>query len=80
MPLFVLSHGHPDEPDAAFVDADERLLRRLQDQLAALVPDSRHVIARHSGHDIHHDQPGLVTAAIGDVVQAVRHPATWKTR
>jgi pimeloyl-ACP methyl ester carboxylesterase len=80
MPLFVLTHGHPDDPAARFVAADERLWRQLQDGLAALVPHSRHAIAKRSGHDIQDDQPQLVVKAIRDVVQAVRHPASWKTR
>ena len=80
MPLFVLTHGHPDDPAARFVGADERLWRQLQDGLAALVPHSRHAIARRSGHDIQDDQPQLVIKAIRDVVQAVRHPASWRTR
>jgi pimeloyl-ACP methyl ester carboxylesterase len=80
MPLVVLTHGHPDDPAARFVGADERLWRQLQDGLAALVPHSRHLIARQSGHAIQDDQPQRVIEAIRDVVQAVRHPAGWKTR
>ena len=81
MPLFVLTHGRVDQPDAAprINEADERLWQTLQDELAALVPDSKHVIAKKSGHDIQHEQPQLVIAAIRDVVQAVHDPATWKT-
>ena len=82
MPLFVLTRGHPDQsgsnprPDAA----DEHLWRHLQDEIAAMVPHSRHAIAKRSGHDIHHQQPQLVIAAINHVVQAVREPATWQAR
>jgi pimeloyl-ACP methyl ester carboxylesterase len=75
MPLFVLTRGH--EPGTA--PPLERLWRQLQDELAALVPHSRHVIAKRSGHVIQDDQPGLVVAAIRDVVQGVRHPASWRT-
>jgi pimeloyl-ACP methyl ester carboxylesterase len=80
MPLFVLTHGHPDDPAARFIGPDERLWRNLQDELAALTPHSKHLIARHSGHDIQEDQPQLVLRAITDVVQAVRHPARRTTR
>ena len=82
MPLFVLTHGRVDEPDTdpRLNKADERLWQTLQDNLAALVPNSRHVIAERSGHDIQHDQPELVVKAIRDVVEGVRHPGTWKTR
>jgi pimeloyl-ACP methyl ester carboxylesterase len=81
MPLFVLTHGRPDEPDSdpRLAQADERLWRNLQAEIAALVPKSKHVIAEQSGHDIHHDQPDLVVAAIRDVVEAARDPGTWKT-
>jgi pimeloyl-ACP methyl ester carboxylesterase len=80
MPLFVLTRSRPDESssDPRLAAADERLWRRLQTELAALVPKSKHVIAEQSGHDIHHEQPDLVVSAIRDVVEAVRDPATWK--
>ncbi len=81
MPLFVLSHGRVDQPDAdpRLNAADERLWQTLQDELAALVPDSKHVVARRSGHDIQHAQPELTASAIREVVEAVREPGTWKT-
>ena len=44
----------------------------MQDQLARLVPGAEHVVATHSGHYIQLEQPGLVRAAIGGVVNAVR--------
>jgi pimeloyl-ACP methyl ester carboxylesterase len=82
MPLFVLTRGHPDRPEssARLGAADERLWRQLQNEIADLVPHSKHVIATRSGHDIHHQQPRLVIAAIHDVVQAVRDPASWTAR
>ena len=81
MPLFVLTHGRPDPSgsDPRLVAADERLWRKLQDELAGLVRNSKHVIAKKSGHDIQHEQPQLVVTAIRDVVQAVHDPDTWKT-
>jgi pimeloyl-ACP methyl ester carboxylesterase len=81
MPLFVLTHGRPDESgsDPRLVGADERLWRTLQTEIAALVPDSKHVIAEQSGHDIHHEQPDLVVTAIREVVEGVRDPGTWTT-
>jgi pimeloyl-ACP methyl ester carboxylesterase len=81
MPLFVLTHGRPDTSgsDPRLSAADERLWRKLQDELAALVPKSKHVIAERSGHDIQHDQPALVINAIRQVVKAVRDPGSWKT-
>jgi pimeloyl-ACP methyl ester carboxylesterase len=81
MPLFVLTHGRsdPSGSDPRLVAADERLWQKLQDELAGLVLNSKHVIAKKSGHDIQHEQPQLVVDAIRDVVQAVRDPGSWKT-
>jgi pimeloyl-ACP methyl ester carboxylesterase len=83
MPLVVLTAGRGPDPSlfpAGWpVAADEALHRALQDDLASLVPNARHVIAEGSGHFIHGDQPELVIAAIGQVVAAVRDPATWSS-
>ena len=80
MPMFVLTHGRPDASgDRRLLDADERLWQKLQTEIAALVPQSKHVIAERSGHDIHHEQPDLVVSAIREVVEAARDPGTWRT-
>lgn len=83
MPLFVLTHGRVrvDQPDTdpRLNRADERLWQTLQDELAALVPGSKHIVAKQSGHVIQQDQPELVVKAVRDVVEAVRDPGTWKT-
>lgn len=78
MPLIVLTHGQPfdwgpDFPAAALED----LWPPLQEDLASLVPDARLVVAEESGHFIQVQQPGLVTEAIRQVVEAVRDPDTW---
>ena len=79
MPLVVLSHGIPFA--APFpewpTDEIERVMMTLQEDLAALVPDARHVIAHQIRHDIHQDQPELVIEAVRQVVEAVRDPDTW---
>ncbi|MCC6792478.1 MAG: alpha/beta fold hydrolase [Thermomicrobiales bacterium] len=81
MPLVVLTSGiSPDPslfPSGWPVAAEEALRLELQDDLATLVPNARHVIAEESGHFIHDDQPDLVIGAIQLVVAAVRDPATW---
>jgi pimeloyl-ACP methyl ester carboxylesterase len=49
----------------------------LQDDLARLSSRSEHIIAEHSGHYIHHDEPDLVIDAIHKMVNAARAaPAT----
>jgi pimeloyl-ACP methyl ester carboxylesterase len=72
MPLAVISRGHTEYPTGTLEDAQERLWRRLQRELAAMVPGAHHVIATGSGHDIHQERPGLVLRQIRDVVTAVR--------
>src|SRR3954464_13187818 len=73
MPLTVISHGLPGEyPPGWPADAEENLWSQLQNELAALVPGSHHVIAERSHHDIHHEQPQLVIREIRRVVAAVR--------
>jgi pimeloyl-ACP methyl ester carboxylesterase len=80
MPLIVLTHGRPwDWPAGYPTAALEAVWMPLQEQLAALTPDARLVVAEQSGHFIPGDQPALVTAAIQQVVEAVRDPSTWAT-
>jgi pimeloyl-ACP methyl ester carboxylesterase len=79
MPLAVLARGLPlvvPLPDFP-IDATERVALALQEDLATLVPDARFFVASKSRHDIHQDQPALVTEAIRQVVAGVRHPDTW---
>src|SRR5439155_8689286 len=64
MPLAVLTRGALHFRPGSLDDAQERLWRRLQDELAAMEPGSSHVLATHSGHDIPHEQPGLVIAEV----------------
>jgi hypothetical protein len=66
--------GFPPETQAAL----EREWQALQAALAALVRGARRVVATESGHYVQLQQPGLVTAAIREVVEAARRapPAT----
>ena len=78
MPLVVLTHGRPwDWPSGYPAAALEAVWLPLQEELAALVPDGRLVVAEQSGHFIPGDQPDLVIVAIQQVVDAVRDPSTW---
>ncbi len=47
--------------------------------LAGLAPNARNVVAERSGHYVHQAEPELVVAAIRQVVEAVRDPASWAT-
>ena len=80
MPLAVISRGHTEFPTGTLEDAQERLWRRLQRELAAMAPGARHVIATGSSHDIHQERPALVLRQIRDVVTAVREGRSSLTR
>ncbi len=81
MPLATLAHGKPFVLPAdaqGFTAAEvEGYIRAANEAKAVLVPDARFSVASESGHDIHQDQPELVTEAIRQVVAGVRNPDTW---
>jgi pimeloyl-ACP methyl ester carboxylesterase len=85
MPLVVLSRSREDELPPEFLeglprgfpDALAASWRASQASLAALLPDARQVIVPEAGHYIQVEQPQAVIDAIGQVVTAVRHPASW---
>jgi pimeloyl-ACP methyl ester carboxylesterase len=80
LPLVVLTHGRPWDWPPDYPAADlEAIWLPLQEDLAALVPDGRLVVAEQSGHFIPGDQPEVVITAIRQVVDAVRDPASWAT-
>ena len=76
LPLAVLTHGLPSPPPPFYPDwptaEDEALWMTLQEELAALVPGSVHVIAAESDHDIPRNQPDLVVSTLVDLVAEVR--------
>lgn len=80
MPLAVLTRGGLHFRPGSLDDVQERLWRQLQDELAAMEPGSSHILATHSGHDIQHEQPGLVIAQVRRVVAAVRAGSTTSRR
>ncbi|MFL5761255.1 MAG: alpha/beta fold hydrolase [Thermomicrobiales bacterium] len=81
VPLLVISHGLKPDPSCCPsgwpVDKQEALWQRLQDRLASLEPDSRHIVDAKSGHDIHQADPVFVVNGINEVVDAVRDPSCW---
>ena len=80
MPMIVLEHSRNRKrfpnpfgfPAAYPLAALERAFQASQDDLATLVPGTRHIIATRSEHYIHLDQPALVKSAIRRAVTAVR--------
>jgi pimeloyl-ACP methyl ester carboxylesterase len=81
MPLAVLAHARPfdlpEKTEGLSSDALEAVLRAANKDMATLVPAARFFVAKDSGHDVHQDQPELVTEAIRQVVAGVRNPDTW---
>jgi pimeloyl-ACP methyl ester carboxylesterase len=79
--LSVLAHGRPldlpAETEGFSSDSLESILRAANEQLATLVPNACFFVAKDSGHDIHQDQPELVTEAIRQVIAGVHSPNTW---
>ena len=87
LPLIVVSADRPWGPQipgfiadgtlSASVPADfgyvtDAAQKTAQARLAALVPGARHITETNSGHEVHKEQPTLVTGAIIEVVDAVR--------
>lgn len=87
MPLVVISADRPWGPIVEQMYAAGELLPGVpadfgyvldeaaaesQAGLAALLPESEHITDTNSGHDVHHEQPQLVTDAVLDVVDDVR--------
>jgi pimeloyl-ACP methyl ester carboxylesterase len=75
-PLAVITHGVAAPPPPTYPDwpvaADEALWTTLQNELAALEPGSRHVLAADSDHDIPLNRPDLVISTVRDLVAQVR--------
>lgn len=65
--LTVLS-SDPDLSDAQHAE----ILKKLQAELAALVPNSKHIVVAKTGHFIQLEQPQVVIDAISEMVNAVR--------
>jgi pimeloyl-ACP methyl ester carboxylesterase len=71
VPTVVLRHGLPlPQPAGWPVEAIEQIWLQMQEELAAMVPGAKLVVAENSRHFIQLDEPELVIAAIRDVVTA----------
>ena len=87
IPLIVLSADRPWGPQVPSMIAAGKLAadippdfgyvtdaaqKKAHEQLAKLVPNAKHITKTNSGHEIHKEQPQLVTDAIREVVEVVR--------
>ena len=78
IPLIVLTRGaggYEGRADSAELE-NERLA--LQKELAALSTNSKHIIDKNSGHNIHLEDPQMVIDSIKEVVEAARHKKPLK--
>ena len=77
IPLIAIRHAEMSSlagmgiSESAITDY-EQTWQELQEELAALSPRGRVVVAPQGGHAVHQDQPDLVVEAIREVVEAVR--------
>ncbi|MEM8930914.1 MAG: alpha/beta hydrolase [Acidobacteriota bacterium] len=79
LPLVVITAAGEVEdqprPPGMSLDAARRdlaLRHQLQRRLLTLSTDSRQVLAEHSGHQVHKDQPELVITEIAELVESLR--------
>jgi pimeloyl-ACP methyl ester carboxylesterase len=72
IPALIANGTLPADVPANFGYVTDAAQKQAQDRLAAVVPGARHITRTNSGHEIQKEQPGLVTGAVIDVVNAVR--------
>ena len=79
LPLLVISRGKPVEEylgvspeNIEEARASRAKWMKLQNELAALSTNSKHIIATKSGHNIHVDQPDLLVSEINGFIEALR--------
>lgn len=81
IPLIVIRRGHSELPVGGAVTPEvvqqyEAIWAQMQDELAALSPRGRVVVAEGSGHNIPLERPDLVIDAVAQVVRAAGGHAT----
>lgn len=77
IPLVVLRHGRPVLPLQGAITPEvsqqyEAIWAQMQEELAALSPQGRVVVAEGSGHGVQLDRPDLVIAAVQEVLRSAR--------
>jgi pimeloyl-ACP methyl ester carboxylesterase len=77
MPLIVISRGSGgyEGPDA---EALEKERVALQEDLTRLSSNSKHIIAKNSGHNVHVSHPEIVIEAIKEILQAAKKKQNLK--
>ena len=83
IPLVVISKGLPFDLSpwqplpTDFPGALESAWKAAQEKLAALVPNTRHIVATKSSHYVQVEQPALVIETVRQVIDAVRASSSW---
>jgi pimeloyl-ACP methyl ester carboxylesterase len=78
VPSMIASGVLPADVPPDFGYITDAAQKQVQDRLAGLLPNAKHITNTNSGHEIHKEQPRLVIDAIRDVVGAVRNPPSWR--
>lgn len=76
IPITVISatnHGFEEIVGPELNSEIEAVWRDMQNDLASLAVDSKHIIAEGSGHNIQTEQPQIVIDAINDMIERVKH-------
>ena len=69
MPLVVVTRGQRVWPQTPLGDALEKTWAELQHELVLSIPGGQQIIARHSGHLVHLDEPERVVDAVRIVLR-----------
>ena len=64
IPLVVVSRGRRVWPETPLGDTKEREWKKMQQELAEMVPGTPHLIAEDSGHMVHMERPDIIVRAI----------------
>ncbi|NNM00502.1 MAG: hypothetical protein HKO62_07115, partial [Gammaproteobacteria bacterium] len=70
--LLVITRGKQPFPYTPRGNYLESQWQQFQEDLARSVPGAAHIIALHSGHHVHFDQPGLITQLVSNSVMLSR--------
>lgn len=73
VPLVVVTRGKPEWYGDMSQDQREKDWVNLQQKLYKLAPNSTHMFAHKSGHNIPQEQPAIIVDAIADVIGQTRH-------
>jgi pimeloyl-ACP methyl ester carboxylesterase len=75
IPMVVLTRGMTDEQSSVWPSPELQKIERQMHLALLKVPGfglRKHIIAEHSGHFIHHDEPELVISAVREAMKAAR--------